>query len=145
MAVTVKDFFETARERAGLELVTGERGLARPIHEPAIHRPGLALAGFFKHFAFRRIQVMGMAEHEYLLALGRQERCVCLRRLFQRRIPCLVVTRGRKVWPEILDLASEFRIPILRTPLITGPFINLATMIMEHFMAPRATVQGTEG
>ncbi len=143
MAVSVNDFFQAAGEKASLELATGRRGLSRLIYEPAIHRPGLALAGFFRYFAFRRIQVLGMAEHEYLLAMNRQQRRQSLRRLFQQHIPCLVIARNRKVWPEILRLADAANVPILRTPLITGQFINTATVIMENLMAPRAAMQGT--
>lgn len=143
MAVSVKDFYREAREKASLDLVTGKRGLSRLIHEPAIHRPGLALAGFFRYFALRRIQVLGMAEHEYLLAMSRRQRIRSLRLLFQQHIPCLVIARNRKVWPEILDLAYANHVPILRTPLITGAFINVATVIMENLMAPRMTMQGT--
>ncbi len=143
MAVSVNEFYLAARERAALEIVTGQGGLSRLIHEPAIHRPGLALAGFFRFFALRRIQVLGNAEHEYLLAMGSRQRRRSLRSLFQQRIPCLVVARNRKVWPEIRDLANAHRVPILRTPLITGAFINVATVIMEKLMAPRGTLQGT--
>jgi len=66
-----------------------------------------------------------------------------LRRLFQKHIPCLIITRNRKVWPEILKLAHEAHVAILRTPLITGAFINIATVVMENLMAPCITMQGT--
>jgi HPr kinase/phosphorylase len=143
MAISVSDFYDAAREKAALELVTGKRGLGRLIHEPAIHRPGLALAGFFRYFALHRIQVLGMAEHEYLLAMSLRQRRHSLRRLFQQRIPCLVIARNRKVWPEILKLARATQVPVLRTPMITGAFINVATVIMENLMAPRDVLQGT--
>jgi len=141
--VTVRQFFEDGRDKLPLELVGGEKGLGRVIHEPAINRPGLALAGFFRHFAFRRIQVLGMAENEYLLNLPPARRKDCLRRLFGERIPCVVITRNRRVLPEISDLAREFNIPILRSPLVTGHFINSATIAMERLAAPRITRQGT--
>lgn len=143
MAVTVNEFYKAASEKAMLELVTGKCGLFRLIREPAIHRPGLALAGFFKHFAFRRIQVLGMAEHEYLLAMNNRQRIQSLRCLFRQHIPCLIIARNRKVWPSILKLAYETQVPILRTPLITGVFINIATVIMENLTAPHAVMQGT--
>lgn len=143
MAVTVGDFMEAAKDKAKLEVVIGQRGLTRLIHEPAIHRPGLTLAGFYRHFAFRRIQVMGMAESEYLSNMDGRQRRQRLRQLFRRHIPCLVITRGRKVWPEILNLAREFNVVVLRTPMITGAFINTATVVMENLMAPRVTLQGT--
>ena len=64
--ITVAHFFETYREKLKLELVTGEAGLHRLIREGSINRPALALTGFFKYFANKRIQVIGAAEMTYL-------------------------------------------------------------------------------
>ncbi|MFC1461069.1 HPr(Ser) kinase/phosphatase [Verrucomicrobiota bacterium] len=143
MGVAVADFYEAAREKVSVDLIAGKQSLSRHIQEPAINRPGLALAGFFKHFAFRRIQVLGMAENEYLSNMTQDQRNTSLRMLFEKHIPCLVVTRNRKVWPEIENLSREFNVPVMRTPLITGIFINMATLIMENLMAPCMTAQGT--
>ena len=62
-------FFETHAEALGLVL-QGERvGFDRPISEPAMNRPGLALAGFFSYFAWKRVQVLGNSELSYLQKL----------------------------------------------------------------------------
>lgn len=143
MAITVKDFIEAAKGRTALEMVTGGMGLDRIIHESAIHRPGLALAGFLEHFAFRRIQVLGMAEMAFLAAMTPNNRQASLRRLFEHHLPCIVICRNRKIHPEIMELARHFKTAVLRTPMITGKFVNTATMFMESLMAPSITVQGT--
>lgn len=143
MPVTVKDFIEAAKEKTDLQTVAGECGLNRIIHESAIHRPGLALTGFFQHFAFKRVQVLGMAEMEYLSAMPVQGREASLRRIFEHHIPCLVVCRNRIIPSDMLTLARNFKIPVLRTPMITGNFVNAATLTMENLMAPRVTMQGT--
>ncbi|MBI3986332.1 MAG: HPr(Ser) kinase/phosphatase [Lentisphaerae bacterium] len=143
MSVTVGQFYEAAKSKVDLEWVTGEGGLSRTIIEPAINRPGLALAGYTRHFAFRRLQVLGMAEMDYLLRMASDRRRASLRELFSRRIPCLVISRNRKVFPEILALSDEFQVPVMKTPMVTGAFINAATIIMENLMAPRMTLQGT--
>ena len=143
MAITVNEFFKAVGAKTSLELIDGNRGLARIIHEPAIHRPGLALAGFFQHFAHRRVQVIGMAEHDYLASLSRARRYAALRGLFNQHIPCLVICRNRKACPEIVDISRACRVPVFRSPMITGSFINTATVIMENLFAPKLTVQGT--
>lgn len=143
MAITARDFFKAVGDKTSLELIDGNRGLARIIHEPAIHRPGLALAGFFQHFAHRRVQVIGMAEHDYLASLSRARRYAALRGLFNHHIPCLVICRNRKPCPEIVEISRIFRVPVFRSPMITGAFINTATVIMENLFSPTLTVQGT--
>jgi len=141
--VTVADFLKVGRERLELELVAGGDGVNRRIEEAAMNRPGLALTGFFQYFAPRRIQILGHAEMAYLASLPEPERVDRLRQLFSHHMPCMVVTRRHRVLPELLKLAEEFRICVLRTPLITKHFINGATLIMENLTAPRVVMQGT--
>ena len=142
-SITVKNFVETGGGELEMKLAAGGAGLHHHITEAAINRPGLALSGFFEYFARHRIQVLGLAEHTYLSSLTEEERTERLRAVFRCRIPCLVVARNRKVFPEVKQLAEEFKIPVLRTRMITRHFINAATIIMENLMAPRMTVQGT--
>ena len=59
--ITVAHFYETYREKLQLELAAGGAGLHRLIREGSINRPSLALTGFFKYFANKRIQVFGAA------------------------------------------------------------------------------------
>ena len=67
--ITVAHFYETYREKLKLELLTGEGGLHRLIKEGSINRPSLALTGFFKYFANKRVQVFGAAEMTYMKTL----------------------------------------------------------------------------
>lgn len=142
-SVPVADFLREGREQLSMELVAGASAASRRITEAAINRPGLALTGFFKYFAHRRIQVLGLAEQTYLRSLDGREREQRLRDFFERKIPCVVVSRNKRVLPEIKALSEEYRIPVLRTSMITKHFINAATIIMENLMAPRLKVQGT--
>ena len=142
-SVTVGDFLEAAREKVSLELVSGEAGLSRPVTEAAINRPGLALTGFFQYFAHKRIQVFGLAEHAYMESLAPEAVKASLETFFEQPIPCLVISRGREVAPEIIEISERSGIPVLRSELITKDFINGATIIMENLMAPRTTTLGT--
>ena len=143
VSVTVSEFFEAGKARLGLDLVSGSAGMGRPIGEAAVNRPGLALTGFFQYFAHRRIQILGHAESSYLTSLSETDREARLRQVFERHVPCLVLTRHRKVPPEIARLSEEYQTPVLRSPMITMNFMNAATIMMENLMAPRMTVQGT--
>jgi HPr kinase/phosphorylase len=142
-SVTVEDFFNTARSSLSMELVAGGAGLSRVIHEAAINRSGLALTGFYKHFAHKRIQLMGLAELAYLSSLDSGERSKKLGEFFTKKIPCLVVARSKRIFPEVIDLANDRRVPVIKTKMITKNFINAATIVMENLVAPRMQVQGT--
>ena len=143
MALTVRKFLEAGRGALALEVECGEAYLDNEIPEEALNRPGLALAGFFRYFARRRMQVFGLAETAYLQSLPPPERMGRLRGLFRQRIPVLVVTRQRHAMQEMVKLSSEFRIPVLRSPLITGRFMNAATVLIDNLTAARTRVHAT--
>ena len=141
--ITVDSFYKAGKEQLKLDLVGGMSGLSGVITEAAINRPGLALSGFFQYFAHRRIQVLGLAEHTFLHSLKGGERKEKLRSVFKKKIPCLVVTRSKKIFSEITYLAEEFAIPVFKSRMITKDFINAATIILENLMAPKKNRQGT--
>jgi HPr kinase/phosphorylase len=141
--ITVGRFLEVGRERLGMELAAGEAGLSREIIEPVAHRPGLALSGFFKHFAWKRIQVVGMAEYDYLSSMPEELRVRRLEELFAKKIPCMVFTRGKRIFPEVLGLAERNGVSVLRSGMVTRHFIHAATFVLEELHAPRCKVHGT--
>ena len=142
-AVTVGTFLEHAQTLMPLKLLFGEEHLGTVIPEEAINRPGLALAEFYQYFANKRIQVFGLAEMTYLKSLPMLERETRLEKLFQEHVPCVVLTRNRTAPPELERVAMRHHVPVLRTPLITSRFINLATLAMEHLSTPQLRMSGT--
>jgi len=141
--VTVGDFFERHGRDLGLHLIGPRIGFDRPIPEPTINRPGLALAGFYTYFAHRRIQVIGSSEVSYLKALGDRLMRDRLRELCSKRIPCIVVARNARVPRAWLEVALAFGIPVFRTPMITMRFINAATIALEEDFAPMLSRHGS--
>jgi HPr kinase/phosphorylase len=141
--VPVQRFLERGGERLSLELVAGRRGLHRIIAEPAINRPGLALAGFYTYFPNKRIQVVGYAEFSFLMSLPPDVRVKRLTDFFGSHVPCVVFARNKRPFACVAELAEKFSIPVLRTQMVTGLFTNAATIIMEDLCAPRIKVHGT--
>ncbi len=140
---TVRKFFEGGAKRLLLQLVAGQNGLDRPIREPAINRPGLGLAGFFKYFPVKRIQLIGYAEYSYLQTLGEAEAGARLEGIFARHVPCVIYSRNRHPSERVKALAEKYSTPLLRTQMITGLFTNAATILMEDLCSPRLKVHGT--
>ncbi len=139
--VSVRRFYEENRGACDLELVAGGKGLRRRILESTVNRPGLALAGFYDYFAWKRVQAIGKAEFSYLRKLSPRTRRAKLEKLYRQRIPCLVVARRFRPFPDMIELAEELKVPLLRTPMITMKFINAATLFLDGEMAPTETIQ----
>lgn len=129
----------------GLELkvVAGTQGLTRPITEPAVNRPGLALTGFFEYFAEHRVQVIGGAEKTYLDSLPPDERLARFRQLLERPIPCIVLCRGYEPDPAFVEATETSGIPLLQCDLETMTFINRATILLDTLAAPSTQVHGS--
>ena len=141
--VTVERFYTGKADELQLKLLAGADGLKRIIREPTVNRPGLALAGFTKYFANKRVQVMGNAECHFLKSLPPSEREARYRQLFTHKIPCLVFCRGYHPDKVFLRIAEEHDVPIFKCPFITMRFINQATLALEAMFAPRGTEMGS--
>ena len=141
--VTVERFYTKHASPLGLKLVAGANGLQRLIREPTVNRPGLALAGFTKYFADKRVQVIGNAESSFLKAISKEERLKSYQELFEFKIPCAVFCRNLGPDRDFLRAAERADVPIFQSPLITMKFINLATLALEMMFAPRGMEMGS--
>jgi HPr kinase/phosphorylase len=142
--ITVGHFFAGYGEKLKMELLTAEGvGMHRLIKEGSINRPALALTGFLKYFANKRIQVIGSAEMTYLKTLTTDAQKDILREIAKRQIPCLVLTRNYHATKAMLEVAMEMDLPIFRTPMITMKYVNMATLCIDNEFAPTATEHAT--
>jgi HPr kinase/phosphorylase len=141
-SISVEKFFEAHSESLGLTLLGDKVGFDRPISEPAMNRPGLALAGFFSYFARKRVQVLGNSEMSYLKKLPEPMRIDRFRRMCDRDIPCIVVARGSTLDENLAAVAREHNIPVFGTSQVTMNFLNAATIRLEHEFAPSVTLHG---
>src|SRR5437764_7422139 len=129
--VTVESFYNSHAEKLQMKLEGPRVRFHRKIREPTINRPGLALSGFFSYFAEKRVQVLGAAENTYLKSLSEKLRVQRFRDLCAKKIPCLVISRGAHLDSALLATATEEKIAVFRTPMITMKFINAATIALE--------------
>ena len=141
--ISVAHFFETYGRKLKLELVAGEGGLHRIIREGTINRPALALTGFFKYFANKRLQVLGAAELTYLKTLSDHRQSEIFAEMTRKGIPCLILTRNYAPTKAMLTVAREMKLPLFRSPLITMHFVSQATLCIDNEFAPSTTEHAT--
>ena len=141
--ISVAHFLESHREKLKMDLVVGEAGLHRLIHEGTINRPALALTGFFKYFANKRVQVLGAAEITYLKTQPQRRQIQIFQKMVKLGIPCLVLTRNYQPTHPMQVVAEEMNLPLIRTPMITKNWVNLATLAIDNEFAPQGTEHAT--
>lgn len=142
-SITVGEFFERHAKPLKLRVLGEQVGFERRISESTVNRPGLALAGFYRYFAFRRIQVIGNSERSYLLNLNNSERLQRFRELCEQHIPCLVISRGKKSPEGLLQTANSMGIAVFASPMVSMKFMNAATIMLEKDFAPSVTEHGS--
>ena len=140
--IDVRYFYAKMKDKLKLRLVAGERGLTRRIRVAEIERPGLALAGYFEYFAWRRIQVFGKVEVTYLRSLRPEIRRKRLRRIFIRQVPCIIVTRNYKPGQGLVEECERAGIPLFRSSLITMVLTTMGTTFLDEEFGPSTTMPG---
>jgi HPr kinase/phosphorylase len=140
---TVADFFEAGRETLLLELVAGGDSLSRKFEEPMVNRPGLALTGFYEHFAWKRLQLIGKAETAYLRSLDDKTRLERFRALIDLKAFCFIFTNGQKPKDDEIALADESGAIIMTSPLKTRVFSHHSAFVLERLTAPTTSIYGT--
>jgi len=114
----------------------------KKLNQANINRPALQLAGFFDYFDASRLQIIGMVEHTYLQKLENNFRRENLRRIFEIGIPALVVCRELEVFPEMVEYAEKYNVPIFETKSATTDFTSEVIRWMKVQLAPRLTMHG---
>jgi HPr kinase/phosphorylase len=141
--VTVERFYLNQAEKLQLQLVAGGAGLSRKIQEGAVNRPGLALAGFFKYFATKRVQVIGGAEWQYMKSLPGAQAQKRVGDLLRHKIPCVVFARNFNPQKYVIELCDQLQVPLFKTKIVTMKFINAATIALEMEFAPTTSEHGS--
>ncbi len=106
-----------------------------------INRPGLQLAGFFEFFDNKRIQVIGKAEHEYLINKGK-DTMTHFTELLKKQPAAVIITRSLPIHDKVIELAREYGVPMLRTDEPTSVFTASLISLLSVELAPRITRHG---
>ena len=118
-------------------------GLEREIPSGEASSPGLVLAGYTARFAAGRVFVLGETEITYLFSIDAQARRKSLETLFGFELPCLFVTKGQDVPPELIELATRSGVAVLQSKLKTAELYHRIKPFLEEAFAPSTTIHGS--
>lgn len=125
-----------------LQVVAGAQGLSRTIDSVDVNRPGLALAGFYRNFAYDRVQVFGRGEFAFIEECGNEKQSVIAEDFFRFHIPGITFTHGNKPPECFLKMAEKASVPLMVTRQSTHSFIMQFTHFMTEELAPSTSVHG---
>ncbi len=141
--LTVGRMVERLREPLQLEHLVETGGLDRPVENPDVSSPGLAIAGFVKRFPAERLQVLGETEITYLKSIDPETRRAHLTTFFSFPIPCVFVTKNQEPGPDLVALAAKAGIGIIRTRLKTNEFYTRLKPWLEEQFAATTNLHGS--
>jgi len=141
--ISVLEFFNAGREQLKMSIVAGERGIKSIVRDKSINRPALALTGYYKSFATKRVQVFGAGEIAYLRDIKEDKQYKVLTEIARRHIPCMIVTRNLVPPQSMIEVANENDTPLIRTSLSTRDYLAASTLLLEDMFAPRVSEHGT--
>lgn len=125
-----------------LELISGKEGIHRSITTSDISRPGLEIAGYFHYYPAERIQLLGRTEIKFIEMLMKGERRYRMEQLCDDLTPGIIVTGGRDVPKELVEVSERYSVPVMRTPMKTTGFSSRVTYYLENKLAPTTAVHG---
>lgn len=143
--ISVRYLVDKLRDRVHINLIScaGEECSSdRFVREAELHRPGLALAGYVKLFTYKRIQVIGNTETQYLENLSKKKQIEAFKQLMSFEIPVIFLTDGNVLPDYLLSLADDAKIPIFSTPYETTRFMFLLRDFLDDQFALQTVVHG---
>ena len=124
---------KTLTDRVSMEVVYTPRALDEISVEIAeVNRPGLFLAGYYDYFDKLRLQIMGLAEMNFLSGLTAEKRYEALEQLFRQLEP----------FPEMQELAQKHAVALLRSNETTCTLMGSLISVLNLELAPRITRHG---
>ncbi len=125
----------------------------KPIFEPEdisgryvvnndINRPALLLAGFYEYFNTEKIQACGNTEYAYLNGLSPEMRTERLDKLFSYRFPAMIICMDREPFPEMLEAAKKYSVPLYKTPFGSSELLARGIAFLNVQLAQRITRHG---
>jgi len=106
------------------------------------NRPGLQFSGFFVHFAFGRIQLLGNSEIHYLKELETSLLRERLEMFMSYNVPAIICARSWTPMEELMEAARNHNIPVLLSERTTTKIGHAINNYLDRKLAPSITRHG---
>lgn len=138
-SVKLKDVVESLK----LEIVHKSSDFDQAeITSPDINRPGLQLAGYLEQFPYKRLQIIGSVEYNYLIGLDDKMQYERFRGILAYKMPAIIFSYNAGLPQDMLDLADYYDISILRSKHATTKLTSQISQELEYVFAQRSQVHG---
>jgi len=141
--LSVRQLFELKKKDFVLSVVGNLNTLERNITDENVHRPGLALSGYYQRFPYQRVQLLGETEIFYLQSLSEDVLYERLNEVMMHSIPCFIVSKGLSVPSQMEFIADKLNIAIISSRLSTVKLFWELSRFLRDYFKPSLTMHGT--
>lgn len=124
------------------QLTGNEQALERWAVVPDINRPGLELAGYFKHSEPKRIMIMGTKEMAYMETLDLGVLAERLEVITDEYCPAIIITKNQECPQVLKDIANRKNFPVFNSSLPTYRLMVDVISYLDEQLAPNDNVHG---
>lgn len=143
--ITVEKFLSLNEEKNNslkVRLITDSIGMNNEIISYEVNRPGMALFGYFKDFAFERIQIFGKGEGNYVLTLAKENKLDIFEELFKYKMPLCIFTYNLNPPESFIKIAEKNNVCVIISELKTMDVIRNIENLIEEELIESHTVHG---
>ena len=140
-SISVRRLFSDNQYKLQLAWVAGNSGADNRIGVEA-DKPVLALVGHLNFIHPNQIQVVGLAESEYLNRLESGEVCYRFGDLFDISMSLVIVANGLPVSPSLRDYCHKNDIPLLTSKLESPYLMDVLRIYLQRTLAASAIKHG---
>ncbi len=143
-ACTVERIYQARKRDLELTLISGgEASLHKEIKTSQLHRPGIALAGYFERFPHDRVQLLGETEMAFIRTMPEERLRGVADNVFSHDVPCFVISKGQTPPAAFVTAAEQAQTAIFSSRLSTAELSNRLSAYLDHFFAPSINLHGT--
>jgi len=138
--IKVKQLFESPLKFKSL---IGDTGIDKKIYSKNLHRPQLALAGFYYNFHQGEIQIFGNTELAYLNSLTPIKKAKALKKLLNYDIPCIIISNSNTLDEKLLRLCKSHNVAVLSSPYNLSKIFFVLSDFLDDLFACHTILHGS--
>jgi HPr kinase/phosphorylase len=141
--LTARDLFDTQSAPLKLKWVAGRAGGDRLLEPATARYPGMALVGHLNFVHPNRVQVIGVAELDYLKRLNARARAAQIQSLCgYPATAAIAVANNARAPADLKQVADERNLALFTSPLPSPVLIERLQHYLTRALAPKVTVHG---
>ncbi|MBB5019459.1 HPr kinase/phosphorylase [Chitinivorax tropicus] len=140
--ISVQQLFDDNAKKLHLTWVAGKSGAGNLLTNDIVQKPTLALVGHLNFVHPNRVQVLGLAEMEYLRTLDDQTLRTSITHLFSNQMAAMIVANDEQVPQVLVDACEAASVPMFSSPEKSPYLMDVLRFYLSKALAVSTVLHG---